>query len=164
MSWAEHGYGANLRLADFATDRTALATHHQGETLTAEHGFPLHLVVPHLYGHKGPKSLRGIKYLTEDGRRLLGRTWLPQHRRPLSRTALLLPGATSRRVTPVTVAAPRATRTARCLRRVPPATSGRPLRPRATGIASCRVQDQQPQDRTGTDADDLLTCTPAKWL
>lgn len=120
MSWAEHGYGANLRLADFATDRTALATHHQGETLTAEHGFPLHLVVPHLYGHKGPKSLRGIKYLTEDGRRLLGRTWLPQHRRPLSRTALLLPGATSRRVTPVTVAAPRATRTARCLRRVPP--------------------------------------------
>ena len=68
MSWAEHGCGANLRLADFTTARTVLATHHQGETFTAEHGLPLHLVVPHLCGYKGPKSLRGIEYLAEDGR------------------------------------------------------------------------------------------------
>lgn len=68
MSRAEHGCGANLRLADFTTARTVLATHHQGETFTAEHGLPLHLVVPHLCGYKGPKSLRGIEYLAEDGR------------------------------------------------------------------------------------------------
>jgi DMSO/TMAO reductase YedYZ molybdopterin-dependent catalytic subunit len=35
--------------------------------LTPEHGFPLRLVVPHLYGWKGPKWLRAIQYLTEPG-------------------------------------------------------------------------------------------------
>jgi hypothetical protein len=33
-----------------------------------EHGFPLRLVVPHLYGYKSPKWLRAIEYLTEDRR------------------------------------------------------------------------------------------------
>ncbi|MEU8775589.1 molybdopterin-dependent oxidoreductase [Streptomyces sp. NPDC048606] len=68
MAWAEYGYSANLRLADFASDRTLLATHHDGEPLTVEHGFPLRLVVPHLYGYKGPKWLRAIEYMTQDRR------------------------------------------------------------------------------------------------
>ncbi|MFJ8009066.1 molybdopterin-dependent oxidoreductase [Streptomyces fagopyri] len=68
MAWAEYGYGANLRLADFITEQTLLATHHNGEPLTAEHGFPLRLVVPHLYGYKSAKWLRGIEYMTEDRR------------------------------------------------------------------------------------------------
>ncbi|MGW4202198.1 molybdopterin-dependent oxidoreductase [Streptomyces sp. NPDC004726] len=66
MAWAEYGYSANLRLADFSAATTLLATHHGGEHLTAEHGFPLRLVVPHLYGYKGPKWLRSIEYLTAD--------------------------------------------------------------------------------------------------
>ncbi|GHD55569.1 hypothetical protein GCM10010317_040930 [Streptomyces mirabilis] len=64
----EYGYAANLRLRDFTAPETLLATHHNGELLTAEHGFPLRLVVPHLYGYKSPKWLRGIEYLTEDRR------------------------------------------------------------------------------------------------
>ncbi|WP_443048287.1 molybdopterin-dependent oxidoreductase [Streptomyces sp. H39-C1] len=40
-------YSANLRLADFTSDRTILVTHRNGESLTAEHGFPLRPVVPH---------------------------------------------------------------------------------------------------------------------
>lgn len=68
MAWAEYGYSANLRLSDFTAPETLLATHHNGEPLTAEHGFPLRLVVPHLYGYKSPKWLRGIEYLTEDRR------------------------------------------------------------------------------------------------
>ncbi|GAA1897643.1 sulfite oxidase-like oxidoreductase [Streptomyces durmitorensis] len=68
MAWAEYGYAANLRLSDFATPETVLATHHNGEPLTAEHGFPLRLVVPHPYGYKSPKWLRSIEYLTEDRR------------------------------------------------------------------------------------------------
>ncbi|MER0484422.1 molybdopterin-dependent oxidoreductase [Streptomyces sp. Edi2] len=68
MAWAEYGYSANMRLSDFASSRTLLATHHNGESLTAEHGFPLRLVVPHLYGYKGPKWLRGIEYMTADRR------------------------------------------------------------------------------------------------
>ncbi|MER5439741.1 molybdopterin-dependent oxidoreductase [Streptomyces sp. NPDC002790] len=68
MAWAEYGYSANLRLADLAAETTLMATHHGGEPLTAEHGFPLRLVVPHLYGYKGPKWLRGIEYMTQDRR------------------------------------------------------------------------------------------------
>lgn len=68
MTWAEYGYSANLRLEDFIADSTVMATHHNDELLTAEHGFPLRLVVPHLFGYKGPKWLRGIEYMTQDRR------------------------------------------------------------------------------------------------
>jgi DMSO/TMAO reductase YedYZ molybdopterin-dependent catalytic subunit len=68
MVWAEYGYSANLRMDDFTSARTILATHHNGSALTAEHGWPLRLVVPHLYGWKGPKWLRMIEYLTSERR------------------------------------------------------------------------------------------------
>ncbi len=68
MVWAEYGYSANMRLADFASDRTIFATHMDGELLTAEHGFPLRLVVPHLYAWKGPKWVRGVEYMAADRR------------------------------------------------------------------------------------------------
>ncbi|MCW2598201.1 MAG: oxidoreductase molybdopterin binding protein [Frankiales bacterium] len=68
MVWAEYGYSANLTLADFASTGTMFVTHKDGEPLTAEHGFPLRLVVPHLYAWKGPKWARGVEYLTEDRR------------------------------------------------------------------------------------------------
>ncbi|WP_407704659.1 molybdopterin-dependent oxidoreductase [Streptomyces microflavus] len=83
MAWAEYGYSANLRLSDFTAPTTLLATHWGGEPLTAEHGSPLRLVVPHLYGYKSPKWLRGIEYLTADrpgfweerGYHLIGDVW-----------------------------------------------------------------------------------------
>jgi DMSO/TMAO reductase YedYZ molybdopterin-dependent catalytic subunit len=53
---------------DFTSARTILATHRNGSALTAEHGWPLRLVVPHLYGWKGPKWLRMIEYLTSERR------------------------------------------------------------------------------------------------
>ncbi|MFJ3231099.1 molybdopterin-dependent oxidoreductase [Streptomyces sp. NPDC086787] len=68
MAWAEYGYSTNLRLSDLTAPQTLMATHHNGEPLTAEHGFPLRLVVPHPFGCKGPKWLRGIEYLTADRR------------------------------------------------------------------------------------------------
>lgn len=68
MVWAEYGYSANLRLADFAAPDSIFATHRAGELLTAEHGFPLRLVVPRLYAWKGPKWVRGVEYLTADRR------------------------------------------------------------------------------------------------
>ncbi|MEU3027982.1 molybdopterin-dependent oxidoreductase [Streptomyces incarnatus] len=68
MAWAEYGYSANMRLSDFSSPETLLVTHHNGEPLTAEHGFPLRLVVPHLYGYKSAKWLRGIEYMTADRR------------------------------------------------------------------------------------------------
>lgn len=66
MVWAEYGFSSNLRLSDFAAERTLFATHKDGELLTAEHGFPVRLVVPHLYAWKGPKWVRGIEYMTAD--------------------------------------------------------------------------------------------------
>ncbi|MET9830364.1 molybdopterin-dependent oxidoreductase [Streptomyces sp. NPDC006385] len=36
--------------------------------MTPEHGFPVRLVVPPLYGWKGPKWARGIEYMTRDRR------------------------------------------------------------------------------------------------
>jgi len=68
MVWAEYGYSANLRIDDLLRDSSVLATHRNGEQLTPEHGFPLRLVVPHLYAWKGPKWVRAIEYLVEDRR------------------------------------------------------------------------------------------------
>jgi DMSO/TMAO reductase YedYZ molybdopterin-dependent catalytic subunit len=68
MIWAEYGYSANLRIADLAVETTVFATCRDGVELTPEHGFPLRLVVPHLYAWKGPKWVRAIEYLTADKR------------------------------------------------------------------------------------------------
>ena len=68
MVWAEYGYSANLRIDDLLRDTTVFATHRNGEQLTPEHGFPLRLVVPHLYAWKGPKWVRAIEYLVVDRR------------------------------------------------------------------------------------------------
>lgn len=68
MVWAEYGYSANLRIADFLAATTLLATHRDGERLTAEHGAPVRMVVPHLYAWKSVKWLRAIEYLVADRR------------------------------------------------------------------------------------------------
>lgn len=66
LIWAEYGYSANMTLEDFGNG--LLATSRNGEPLTPEHGYPVRLVVPHLYAWKGPKWVRGVEYLTEDRR------------------------------------------------------------------------------------------------
>ncbi len=66
--WAEYGYSANMRLEDFAAGTSLFARERNGESLTVEHGFPLRLVVPHLYAWKGPKWVRAVEYLVEDRR------------------------------------------------------------------------------------------------
>jgi DMSO/TMAO reductase YedYZ molybdopterin-dependent catalytic subunit len=68
MIWADFGYSANVRIGDFAADDTILATHRNGEVLTPEHGYPLRLVVPRLYGWKSVKWVRAIEYMTVDRR------------------------------------------------------------------------------------------------
>ncbi|ASU83350.1 oxidoreductase [Nocardiopsis gilva YIM 90087] len=68
MVWAEYGYSANLRMDDFLAPDVLLATHRDGVRLTPEHGFPVRLVVPHLYGWKSVKWVRAIEYMTRDRR------------------------------------------------------------------------------------------------
>ncbi|ASU59545.1 molybdopterin-dependent oxidoreductase [Nocardiopsis dassonvillei] len=68
MAWGEYGYGANLRMDDFLAEGVLLATHRDGEPLAPDHGAPLRLVVPHLYGWKSVKWLRAVEYMTADRR------------------------------------------------------------------------------------------------
>jgi DMSO/TMAO reductase YedYZ molybdopterin-dependent catalytic subunit len=63
---AEQGYTANVPLADLDRDNVLLATHHDGEPLTPDHGYPLRLIVPHLYGWKSVKWVRGFELLERD--------------------------------------------------------------------------------------------------
>jgi DMSO/TMAO reductase YedYZ molybdopterin-dependent catalytic subunit len=68
MIWADFGYSANVRIADFAAETTLLATHRDGAQLSPEHGYPLRLVVPTLYAWKSVKWVRAVEYLTRDRR------------------------------------------------------------------------------------------------
>ncbi len=63
---AEQGFTANVPLADLDRDDVLLATHHDGDPLTPEHGCPLRLVVPHLYAWKSVKWTRGLEFLDHD--------------------------------------------------------------------------------------------------
>ena len=63
---AEQGFTANVPLADLERDNVLFATHHDGQPLTAEHGYPLRLIVPHLYAWKSVKWVRGLEFLAED--------------------------------------------------------------------------------------------------
>jgi DMSO/TMAO reductase YedYZ molybdopterin-dependent catalytic subunit len=63
---AEQGYTANVPLADLDRETVLLATQHDGEPLSADHGYPLRLIVPHLYAWKSVKWLRGLEFLDHD--------------------------------------------------------------------------------------------------
>jgi DMSO/TMAO reductase YedYZ molybdopterin-dependent catalytic subunit len=63
---AEQGYTANLPFSDLDRDDVLLATHHDGEPLTPDHGYPLRLIVPQLYAWKSVKWVRGLEFLAED--------------------------------------------------------------------------------------------------
>ena len=59
---APEGFTANLPLVDLHRDGVLIATHHDGEPLTPEHGAPARLIVPHLYAWKSVKWVRGFEF------------------------------------------------------------------------------------------------------
>jgi DMSO/TMAO reductase YedYZ molybdopterin-dependent catalytic subunit len=66
VAWAERDYSANVPLASLEDELALLATHADDAPLTAEHGYPLRLVVPHRYFWKSAKWLRAIEVATVD--------------------------------------------------------------------------------------------------
>jgi DMSO/TMAO reductase YedYZ molybdopterin-dependent catalytic subunit len=66
MVHAEYGFTTNLPLADLDRDDVLFATHHDGKPLTPDHGYPMRLVVPHLYFWKSAKWVRGIELMDRD--------------------------------------------------------------------------------------------------
>ena len=66
MGHAEHGYTANLPLADVLLDESLVVYEYEGEAIEPIHGGPVRLLVPHLYFWKSPKWLRGLELRTTD--------------------------------------------------------------------------------------------------
>jgi sulfoxide reductase catalytic subunit YedY len=60
---AGDGYSQTLSLEDATADRVFLAHEVNGETLPAEHGYPLRLVVRHQYGSKWVKWVERIEVM-----------------------------------------------------------------------------------------------------
>jgi DMSO/TMAO reductase YedYZ molybdopterin-dependent catalytic subunit len=66
MVHADVGYTTNAPLEDLMREDVLFATGHAPEPLTPEHGFPLRLVVPHLYAWKSAKWVRGLDFMDRD--------------------------------------------------------------------------------------------------
>jgi DMSO/TMAO reductase YedYZ molybdopterin-dependent catalytic subunit len=66
MVLAEQGYSSNVPFADLLRPTTLFALKHNGEPLPADHGYPLRLVVPHLYAWKSVKWVRGLEFMDHD--------------------------------------------------------------------------------------------------
>ncbi|MBF6033570.1 sulfite oxidase-like oxidoreductase [Pseudomonas sp. P155] len=66
MAHADPGYQTNLRLEDLLHPDTLLATHYAGQPLTAQHGWPLRLVVAGRYFWKSAKWLRGLEFVEQE--------------------------------------------------------------------------------------------------
>ena len=68
LTHSEYSYTANLPIEVLDDDDVLLAWGRNGEPLTAEHGFPLRLIVPKRYAWKSTKWLRGLEFLERDAR------------------------------------------------------------------------------------------------
>jgi DMSO/TMAO reductase YedYZ molybdopterin-dependent catalytic subunit len=66
IAQAEAGFTANVPIEFLEREGGMLATHADGEPLTAEHGYPLRLIVPGKYFWKSAKWLRGIELRQDD--------------------------------------------------------------------------------------------------
>jgi DMSO/TMAO reductase YedYZ molybdopterin-dependent catalytic subunit len=66
MVEAEYGYSSNVPLVDLMRPTTVFVLKHAGEPLPADHGYPVRLVVPHLYAWKSVKWVRGLEFMKDD--------------------------------------------------------------------------------------------------
>lgn len=60
------GYTTNVPLADLMRENVLLAYKHDGKELTPPHGWPLRLVIPHLYFWKSAKWVRALEFMEKD--------------------------------------------------------------------------------------------------
>ena len=72
LAHCDGGYTTNIPMADFAAEDSLFATHHEGAPLEADHGYPMRLVIPHLYAWKSAKWCIGVEFLTEAFESLAG--------------------------------------------------------------------------------------------
>jgi len=65
-SYPKNDWTTNASIEEFTADDCMLATHHDGEPLTPEHGYPVRAIVPRLYFWKGAKWITGIEIRETD--------------------------------------------------------------------------------------------------
>ncbi|HLO12266.1 MAG TPA: sulfite oxidase-like oxidoreductase [Pseudoneobacillus sp.] len=66
MVHADQNYTANLALSDLTRDDVILAHSFEGKPLSDRHGWPLRLIVPHLYFWKSVKWIQGFEFIAEN--------------------------------------------------------------------------------------------------
>ena len=60
------GYTTNLPLEDFLRPENLFSHIYDGQPLSAEHGGPMRVVVPHLFFWKSPKWISGLEFMVGD--------------------------------------------------------------------------------------------------
>ena len=66
MAHCTTGYTTNLPLSDVTGGRAWVVWEYDGRPLTAEHGGPVRLLVPHLYFWKSAKWISRLELTAED--------------------------------------------------------------------------------------------------
>ena len=66
IAHCDGGYTTNLPIEDVRNGKAWVAFGYGGETLSAEHGGPARLLVPHLYFWKSAKWVRRLELVSED--------------------------------------------------------------------------------------------------
>jgi DMSO/TMAO reductase YedYZ molybdopterin-dependent catalytic subunit len=66
VAWSHTGYTTNLPLVDVTGGKAWVVWDFDGRPLTAEHGGPARLLVPHLYFWKSAKWVAGLQLLDHD--------------------------------------------------------------------------------------------------
>lgn len=62
----DYGWTTNVPIEMFLADDALVATHHDGQEISVEHGGPARLIVPQLYAWKSAKWIGGIEFLEKD--------------------------------------------------------------------------------------------------
>jgi DMSO/TMAO reductase YedYZ molybdopterin-dependent catalytic subunit len=65
---AEKGFTTNLSMNNFLQPDVLFTLKHNGEIITAGHGYPVRLVVPRLYFWKSAKWVTGVEFMAKDRR------------------------------------------------------------------------------------------------
>jgi DMSO/TMAO reductase YedYZ molybdopterin-dependent catalytic subunit len=60
------GYATNVPVKDLIGGKAMIATFYNGQPLTADHGGPARLLVPHLYFWKSAKWINGLQFTSRD--------------------------------------------------------------------------------------------------
>ncbi len=66
LAHAYGGYSTNVPLADLTGGKAMVALKYDGQPVTADHGGPARLLVPHLYLWKSAKWLNALQFTTRD--------------------------------------------------------------------------------------------------